>query len=102
MAMINEPEKMTCPCCQATLVVDRDTLSVLYFTEHREKTNGPSFDQALQELKAKEKQKGSRFQEAIAEEKQRRALLGKKFEELQKHAAENPDAAPPPRPFDFE
>jgi hypothetical protein len=38
----------------------------------------------------------------MAEEKQRRSLLGKKFEELQKQAAENPDALPPPRPFDFE
>ena len=102
MATENEEAKITCPCCQATLVVDRDTLGVLYYTEHQGKTSGASFDKALEELKAKEKQKSSRFQQAIAEEKQRRALLGKKFEELQKHVAENPDEPPPARPFDFE
>jgi hypothetical protein len=94
--------KVICPCCQATLVVDRDTLGVLYFTEHREKAGGASFEEALKDLKEKEKQKSSRFQQAMAEEKQRRALLGKKFQELQKHAAEHPEAPPPPRPFDFE
>ena len=102
MATENETGKITCPCCQTTLVLDRQTLSILYFTEHREKAGGASFEAALQELKAKEKQKGSRFQQAVDEEKQRRALLSKKFHELQRKAAEEPDAPPPPRPFDFE
>jgi adenine-specific DNA methylase len=98
----NETGKITCPCCQTTLVIDRETLSILYVTEHREKAGGASFEEALRELKTKEMQKGSRFQQAVDEEKQRRALLGKKFQELQKKAAAEPDAPPPPRPFDFE
>jgi adenine-specific DNA methylase len=102
MTTENTQSKIVCPCCQATLVVDRETLGILYFTEHRERAGGASFEQALQDLKEKEKQKDSRFQQAMAEEKQRRALLGKKFQELQKSAAENPDAPPPRRPFDFE
>jgi C4-type Zn-finger protein len=102
MATHDEQVKITCPCCQATLVLDRETLSILYFTEHREKAGGASFDQALKELKEKEKQMSSRFQQAVTEEKQRRALLGKKFQELQKHAAENPDQERPLRPFDLE
>jgi C4-type Zn-finger protein len=101
MATHDELTKITCPCCQATLVLDRETLNVLYFTEHREKAGGASFDAALKELKEKEKQKSSRFQQAVADEKQRRSLLGKKFQELQKHAAERPDEKPL-RPFDFE
>ncbi|MEE8302583.1 MAG: hypothetical protein V3S24_09140 [Candidatus Tectomicrobia bacterium] len=102
MATHDEQVKITCPCCQATLVLDRESLSILYHTEHREKPDGASFDAALNELKKKEKQMSSRFQQAVSEEKQRKALLTKKFQELQKHAAENPDAEPPPRPFDFE
>lgn len=102
MATHNAQAKITCPCCQATLVVDRETLGILYFTEHREKADGATFDQALKELKEKEKQMSSRFQQAVTEEKQRRALLDKKFQELQKHAAENPDKPPPLRPFDLE
>jgi hypothetical protein len=98
-----EPQvKVTCPCCQATLVLDRESLGVLYHMEHREKPDSASFDTALKELKEKEKQMSSRFQQAVTEEKQRKALLAKKFRELQKHAAENPNAEPPPRPFDFE
>ena len=102
MAAENETGKLTCPCCQAKLVVDRETLAILYYEEHEEKPTGASFDEAVQELKAKEKEKSSLFQKAMAEEKQRRSLLGKKFEELQKQVAENPDAPRPPRPFDFE
>ena len=102
MASQDEPAKITCPCCQTTLVIDRATLGILYFTEHRVKAGGASFEKSLQNLKEKEKQKSSRFQQAIEEEKQRKALLGKKFQELRKHADTNPDDRPPPRPFDFE
>ncbi|MGQ4807780.1 hypothetical protein NKDENANG_01140 [Candidatus Entotheonellaceae bacterium PAL068K] len=98
----HEPKKMICPCCQATLVLDRETLAVLYYTEHRKKAGGASFDAALKELKEKEKQMRSRFQEAMTEEKQRRALLDKKFRELQKQAAENPDEPLLPRPFEID
>jgi hypothetical protein len=101
MATHDEQAKITCPCCQATLVVDRTTLAILYHTEHHEKASGASFEEALKDLKEKEKQMPSRFQQAMADEKQRRALLGKKFQELQKHAAEHPDERPE-RPFDFE
>ena len=102
MASENETGQITCPCCQATLVVDRETMAILYVTEHEEKPDTASFNEALEELKAKEKQKSSLFQKAMDEEKQRRSLLGKKFEELQKQASENPDAPRPPRPFDFD
>ena len=101
MATHDEQAKITCPCCQATLVLDRATLSILYATEHREKAGGASFEAALKELNEKEKQMSSRFQQAMTEEKQRRDLLGKKFQELQKHAAEQPDERPL-RPFDLE
>lgn len=101
MATNDESVNVLCPCCQTTLVLDRATLSVLYTTEPRVKAGGASFEQSLQEMKAKEQQKGSRFQQAIAEEKQRKALLGKKFQELRKHADAHPDERPA-RPFDFE
>jgi len=101
MATHDEPAKITCPCCQATLVLDRTTLGILYFTEHRVKAGGASFEKSLQDLKEKEKQKSSRFQQAMEEEKQRKALLGKKFQELRKQADTNPDDRPL-RPFDFE
>ena len=102
MATQDQQVKITCPCCQATLVLDRESLVILYHIEHREKPDSASFDTALKELREKEKQMNSRFQQAVTEEKQRKALLAKKFKELQKHAAENPDAERPARPFDFE
>ncbi len=102
MATSNETAKLTCPCCQATLVVDRETMSILYADEHREKAGGTSFNKALEDLKAKEGKKNELFQQAVAEEKQRRALLGKKFEQLQKKAAEEPDEPLPPRPFELD
>jgi hypothetical protein len=101
MASSEEPAKILCPCCQATLLVDRDTLGVLYVTEHRPKAGGVSFEQSLQDLRNKEKQKSTRFQQAVAEEKQRKSLLGKKFEELRKHADSLPDTRPL-RPFELD
>ena len=53
----DEPAKISCPCCQATLVIDRETLAILYVTEHRVKAGGASFEKSLQDLKDKEKQK---------------------------------------------
>jgi hypothetical protein len=78
------------------------TLGILYFTEHRVKAGGASFEKSLENLKEKEKQKSSRFQQAMEEEKQRKALLGKKFQELRKQADSNPDDRPPLRPFDLD
>ena len=102
MATNNEPAKISCPCCQARLVIDRETLAILYVTEHRVKAGGASFEKSLQDLKEKEKQKSSRFQQAMEEEKQRKALLGKKFQELRKQADTNADDRPPLRPFDLD
>jgi len=102
METSNETIKLTCPCCQATLVVDRDTMTILYADEHREKAGGTSFNQALEDLKAKEQKKNSLFEQAVAEEKQRRAVLAKKFEQLQKKAAEEPDGPLPLRPFELD
>ena len=95
MAADNEPAKLTCPCCQAALVVDRETLRILYAAEHRVKAGGASFEQSLHDLREREKQKSGRFQQAVDEEKARKALLGKKFQELRKEA----DATPTERPL---
>ena len=101
MAAENETAKLTCPCCQSTLVVDRETLGILYATENRVRAGGVSFDRSLQDLKEREKEKSGRFQQAVAEEKARKALLGKKFQELRKEADETPTERPL-RPFDLD
>lgn len=99
MASQDEPAKIACPCCNAVLTVDRNTMRILFVAEHRPKAGGVSFEQSLQELKEREKQKGARFQQAVEEEKQRKALLGKKFQELQKQAD---TLERPIRPIDLE
>jgi hypothetical protein len=101
MASNDEPAKIACPCCNAILTIDRDTFSILFVNENRPRAGGATFEQSLQDLKAREQQKSTRFQQAMAEEKQRKALLGKKFQELQKQAEANPQERPL-RPFDLE
>lgn len=101
MAEEKETAKLTCPCCQATLMVDRETLGILYATENRVRAGGASFEQSLQDLKEREKEKSGRFQQAVAEEKARKALLGKKFQELRKEADGTPIERPV-RPFDLD
>lgn len=101
MAADKKSAKLTCPCCQATLVVDRETLGILYATENRVKAGGASFERSLQDLREREKQKSGRFQQAMEEEKARKALLGKKFQELRKEADATPTERPV-RPFDLD
>ena len=90
----NETVKLTCPCCQATLVVDRDTMTILYADEHREKAGGASFSQALEDLKAKEQQKSDLFQRAVADEKQRRGPAGQKVRPVAKKGRRGAGRAP--------
>ena len=95
--------KLSCPGCEARLVVDSATGEVLSHREHKAPpAGGKDFDALLEDLdrsKAEAEDTFSREMEAI---KDRDRLLEEKFREAMKRAEESPDDEPPPRPFDLD
>ncbi|MFQ5892997.1 MAG: hypothetical protein ACE5H5_01660 [Nitrospinota bacterium] len=91
---------LQCPCCDATLTIDRTTGAILR-TEPAKSTSAPeSLGSALEALKAQEQARRERVLQRAEEEKHRKEILAKKVEEARKQAKET--EGPPPRPFDFE
>ena len=57
---------------------------------------------AVQKLKTEEARRGEVFQKSFDDHKSHHKVLERKFDELLKQAKENPDVAPPKKPFDFD
>lgn len=95
-------EKFTiiCPCCEATLTIDKKTGALMAHEEKAKKTN--SFDDLKMEL---DKQKGVReniFAQEMSSQKDRGRILDEKFNEALKRA-EEPDSGKPFRnPLDLD
>lgn len=91
---------MECPCCQATLTVDKATGAVIH-SEPSKATGAPeSLSSALEALKAQEQARRERVSQLAEEQKHRKEILAKKVEEARKQVKDT--EGPPPRPFDFD
>lgn len=89
--------EVTCPCCQARLVVDAGTGLVIHSDA---KKAGYSFDDALRQEKERKAKSEETFARAFADEKKRQSSLEAKFEEALRSKDELDE--PPPRPFDLD
>jgi hypothetical protein len=88
--------EITCPCCQATLLVDAETGLVL---NAHEKKSGYSFEDALQQVKHRKEKADELFQKAVEDEKKRQSSLEDKF----RKALELKDQLEEPsRPWDMD
>ena len=84
--------EVICPCCQATLTVDPKTGLVL----HSEgKKTGYSFEQALEQVKARKEKADELFDKAFLDEKRRHEALEEKFREALKSKDELDEPAKP-------
>ncbi len=94
---------LRCPDCNAHLVIDRATGEVI---SHRKAESPPAggkdFDALLGDLDRQKEDAEDIFSREVEALKDRDRLLEDKFEEAMKRAAEDPDEAPPPRPFDLD
>ena len=89
--------QVTCPSCQASLVVDPKTGLVLHSEEHGSEY---SFESALEDVKGKKGQTEAKFQKAFSDEKARHQAMEDKFREALQSQDELDD--PPPKPWDFD
>ena len=82
--------KIDCPCCNARLVIDPETSSILQAIPHKE--DAPSLQDFLKNDKHRGKALEDKFAEAKRQEDSRLQVLEKKFEWAKKNKDKLPDA----------
>lgn len=98
--MLTKDFNVTCPCCQAKILIDHKTGAVV---SHELPPRGPkkTFEEALADDRKRKSEAEDVFAQAFREHEHREELLEKKFREaVQK--AEKDGTPPPPRPFEFD
>lgn len=90
----------SCPCCQATLVIDTNLRRVV---RHVEPVRGdrPELSEAQRILAEEAARREALFQQSVAAERSRGDALSKRFEEALKQAREEP-VTKPTRDFDLD
>lgn len=82
--------EITCPCCEATLIVDRLSGEVLL---HKEKPgkSGKSLEQMVSDLAASKSEMEKKFEKGLESQRDRSRILEEKFREAMKRAEKDPD-----------
>ncbi len=100
MARLTSEIEVTCPCCQATLVIDTNLKRIVSHTEP-ENPNKPELSEAQRILAEEAARRESIFQQSVESERTRGDALSKRFEEALKQARQEP-ITKPTRDFDLD
>ena len=100
MAKLKSELELTCPCCQATLVVDVNLGRIVAHKEP-ERGNKPELTDAQRILAEEAARREAIFQQSVDAEKTRGDALSKRFEEALRQAREEP-ITKPMRDFDLD
>jgi len=92
--------RVACPCCRATLTIDRELGVVLAHEPPPRTGTARDLGSAFDALRSKSAEREERFRQQLSAEAQKGKVLDRKFQEGLKRAKDSPD--PPPRPFDFD
>jgi hypothetical protein len=100
MARLKSEIELTCPCCQATLVVDTNLGRII---EHKEppNPNRPELSEAARILAEQAARRDALFEQSVQDEKTRGDALSRRFEEALKQANKEP-VSKPLRGFDLD
>jgi hypothetical protein len=100
MAKLKSELEISCPCCDAILVVDTNLGRVV---SHREPDRGnkPELSDAQRILAREAERRENIFQQSVDAEKGRGDALSKRFEEALRQAKEEP-ITKPMRDFDLD
>ncbi len=90
----------TCPCCQATLVIDTNLRRIV---RHEEPVRGdkPELSDAHRLVAEQAQRREDLFQQSVAAERTRGDALSKRFEEALRQAKDEP-ITKPTRDFDLD
>ena len=100
MPRLKSELEVTCPCCEATLVID---LNLGRVVSHREPERGnkPELSDAQRILAEEARRRDAIFQQSVDAEKTRGDALSRRFEEALRQAREEP-VTRPERDFDLD
>lgn len=100
MARLKSELEVTCPCCQATLVIDTN-LGRVVSHEVPDRGNKPELSNAQRILAEEAARREAVFQHSVDAEKTRGDALSKRFDEALRQAREEP-VTKPVRDFDLD
>ena len=100
MAKLSSELELTCPCCQATIVVDLNLKRIVSHKEP-ERGNKPELSDAQRILAEEAARREAIFQQSVDAEKTRGDALARRFEEALKQARQEP-ITKPTRDFDLD
>ena len=100
MARLKSELEITCPCCNATLVVDLNLGRVVSHSEP-ERGNKPELNDAQRIIAEEAARREAIFQQSVDAEKTRGDALSRRFEEALKQARGEP-VTRPTRDFDLD
>jgi hypothetical protein len=100
MPKLKSELEVTCPCCQAILVIDLNLGRVVSHSEP-ERGNKPELSEAQQILAAEAARREAIFQQSVDAEKTRGDALSRRFEEALRQARDEP-VTRPTRDFDLD
>ena len=100
MAKLKSEIELTCPCCGATLVVDKNLNRIV---SHQEpvREDRPDLDRAAQLVDEERQRREAIFQQSVESEKTRGDALSRRFEEALRQARQEP-ITKPKRDFDLD
>jgi len=100
MARLKSELEVTCPCCQATLVIDTNLGRIVSHKEP-ERADKPELTEAQRILAEQAARREAIFQQSVDAEKTRGDALSKRFDEALRQAREEP-VSKPVRDFDLD
>lgn len=100
MARLKSEIEVTCPCCQATLVIDTNLGRVVSHHEP-DRGNKPELSDAQRILAEEAARREAIFQQSVDSEKTRGDALSRRFEEALRQAKQEP-ITKPTRDFDLD
>ena len=100
MAKLKSELELTCPCCNAVLIVDTN-LGRIVSHQEPERGDKPELSDAQKILAAAAARREALFEQSFQNEKTRGDALSKRFEEALKEAEKEP-VSRPVRGFDYD
>jgi hypothetical protein len=99
-ARLKSEIEVSCPCCQAILIIDTNLARVVSHSEP-ERGNKPELSDAHRILAEEAARREAVFQQSVDAEKTRGDSLSRRFEEALKQARQEP-VTKPTRDFDLD
>ena len=100
MPRLGSELELTCPCCGATLVYDRNLERIVQHVVP-DRGDKPELSDAQRILAEQAARRESLFEQSVQSERSRGDALSKRFEEALKQARQEP-ITKPTRDFDFD